>query len=185
MRKVIYAVNTSLDGYIEDRNGSLDWGVPAEELHRYFNDLELTLDTHLYGRRLWETMTYWLTAEADSSLPEFEREFAARWNANKHIVVSTTLKDADGVRIISDNLAEEVRALKQETGENIGVGGAALAQSLLGLGLVDEIMCFVWPVLLGGGKRMFGDMGATEHLRLVEVRHFNGGVVLLHYRKHD
>jgi dihydrofolate reductase len=186
MRNLVYGFNVSLDGYIEDKNGSIDWSDPSEELHRYWNDMEQTSDTHLYGRRLWETMgEYWPAAEKDTSLPDYIQEYAARWNAHEHVVVSTTLTNVPGARLIKIDVADQVRALKQAPGKNIDVGGATLAHSLMQEGLIDEIRTMVYPIVLGGGKPMFGGLAAPQRLRLVEVRHFNSGAVLLHYKKDD
>ncbi len=184
MRNLVYGFNVSLDGYIEDSNGSIDWSEPDEELHRYWNDVEATSDTHLYGRRLWEVMGgYWPTADQDMTSPEYTREYAVRWQAHEHIVVSRSLTTVPGARVIKDDLQGEVRALKEKPGKNISVGGASLAHSLMQDGLIDELMVLVYPIVLGGGKRMFGDLAAPQHFRLVEMRHFNIGAVLLHYRK--
>jgi dihydrofolate reductase len=186
MRNLVYGFNVSLDGYIEDKNGSIGWSEPTEELHRYWNDMEQTSSTHLYGRRLWEIMgDYWSSADKDMSLPDYMREYALRWQAHENIVVSTTLTSVPNARLIKTDVAEQVRALKQAPGKNIDVGGATLANSLMQEGLIDEMRTLVYPIILGGGKRMYGDLAAPQRLRLVEVRHFNSGAVLLHYKKDD
>jgi dihydrofolate reductase len=183
MRSIIYAYNVSLDGYIEDRNGSIDFTEPDEEVHRYFNDFQRRFGTEIYGRRLWETMSYWLTADQDTSLPDYMREYGPIWKQSEKVVVSRTLDHVDGARLIKDNVVEEVSKLKEGDGKDIGIGGATLAQTIIEAGLVDEFMCMVCPVVLGAGKPMFMDIDRELRLRLVEVRHFNSGVVMLHYRK--
>jgi dihydrofolate reductase len=187
VRSIVYGFNVSLDGYIEDKKGSIEFSVPDEELHRWYNDLELEYDTHLYGRGLWEVMgDFWNNADKDPDANEIMREYALNWQQSKNIIVSRTLTSVPGAEIINSNLADRVRALKEEPGKKIAVGGAGLAHSLMQEGLIDEVMVMVHPIILGGGKKsMFGDLDAPQHLRLVEVRHFNGGFVLLHYRKAD
>jgi len=182
MRKVVYVFGISLDGYIEGPDGQFDWTEPDEELHRYFNGLESRTGTHLYGRRLWELMSaFWPTAHEDMSNPEHIREFARYWQDAENVVVSRTLDHVAGGRVIRDNLWEEVEALKREPGLDIAVGGAELGKSLLQMGLVDEIHCVIHPVLIGGGKPMFGRLDELTWLNLLEVRQFNGGVVMLRY----
>jgi dihydrofolate reductase len=187
VRSIVYGFNVSLDGYIEDKNGSIDFSGPDEELHRWYNDLELEYDTHLYGRGLWEVMgDYWNNADKDPDADDVTREYAVRWQKSKNVVVSRTLTNVPGAEIIKNNVVERVKALKEEPGKKIAVGGAMLAQSLMQEGLIDEVMVMVYPIILGGGKKsMFGELAAPQHLRLVEVRHFNGGFVLLHYMKDD
>ena len=183
MRKLIYVYNISLDGYVEGPDGKFDWTQPDEEVHRYFNDLQGRFGTEVYGRRLWETMTpYWFTADQDMSLPDYIREYSTVWKQSDKVVVSKTLDHVEGARLIRDNVVEEVRKLKEGEGKDIGIGGATLAQTLIEAGLVDEFMCLVCPVVVGGGKPMFMGIDSPKHLKLVEVRHFNSGVVLLHYR---
>ena len=91
MAKLIYATNMSLDGYIEDANGSFDWGAPSEQLHSFFNDLLRPIGTHLYGRAMYEVMTYWETALTIPDQLEIENDFARIWKNAEKIVYSTTL----------------------------------------------------------------------------------------------
>ena len=151
MRNVIYAINVSLDGFIEDKSGSIDWSEPIEELHRYFSDLELEVDVHLYGRRMYEIMAgYWPTADANTSAPEYETEYARRWKQVANVVFSRTLEHvSEPDRLVRDNVAEEIRRLKAQPGKAMLVGGAGLAATLLQLDLVDEVRLAVHPVILG------------------------------------
>jgi dihydrofolate reductase len=181
---VVYAYNISLDGYVEGPDGSFDWTEPDEEIHRYFNDLTRGMGTEINGRRMWEIMApFWTTADKDMSLPEYIRDYALAWQQSDKVVVSTTLKQVEGARLIKDNVVEEVGKLKEGEGKPIGVGGATLAQTLLEAGLIDEFICMVHPVVVGSGKPMFMGIGARLDLELVETRVFNAGTVLLHYRK--
>jgi dihydrofolate reductase len=184
MRNIIYAINVSLDGFIEDKDGSIDWSEPSEELHRYFGDLELEVDVHLYGRRMYEVMTYWKTADTNTSAPEYETEYARRWKQVANVVFSHTLEQvSEPDRLVSENVAEEIRRLKAQPGKAMLVGGAGLAAGLMQLDLVDEVRLAVHPVILGGGKPMFPSLDQMLRLRLIETRLFEGGIVLLKYQR--
>lgn len=184
MSKIYYAFNVSLDGFIEDAQGSLDWSDPDEELHLHFNQKEAATDIALYGRRLYETMAaFWPTADQDSSLPEYALEYARIWNAQPKLVFSRTLTEVGAnARLVRDDLEGEVRRLKAQPGKNISVGGAGLAASLMALGLVDEYSVYIHPVILGGGKPMFPQLRHKIDLRLVETETFGSGVVRLSYK---
>ena len=184
MRKVIYSQTVSLDGFIADRNGEIDWSAPDEELHRFHNERTRELGAHFCGRRLYETMVYWETAHENPSAPEYALEFARIWQALPKIVFSKTLETVEGnTRLATEGVVEEVAKLKEQPGKDIGVGGAGLASSFIALGLVDEFRLFVSPVVLGGGTPYFP---AVEHrigLELVETRTFGLPVVYLRYRR--
>lgn len=184
MRKVIYALNLSLDGFIEDRNGSLDWSYPDEELHKHFNELESTLDLHLYGRGLYENMAaFWPTADEDPSAPDFVIEYARIWKSVPNVVFSTSLDQVGwNSRLVKGDIAEEVNKLKAAPGKDMNVGGAGLASSFMQLGLIDEYQLYIHPVILGGGKPMFPQLRDKIDLQLVETRRFGSGVVLLRYQ---
>lgn len=184
MRKIIYAINVSLDGFIEDKHGNIDWSDPTEELHRYFGDLELEVDVHLYGRRMYEVMAYWKTADKNTSAPDYETEYAQRWQQVATVVFSRTLEQVpEPDRLIKDNVAEEIQRLKAQPGKAMVVGGPGLAASLMQLDLIDEVQLAVHPVILGGGKPMFPSLDQMLRLQLVETRQFKGGVVLLKYQR--
>ena len=187
MRKVIYALNLSLDGFIEDRNGSLDWSYPDEELHKHFNELESNLDLHLYGRGLYENMAaFWPTADGDPSAPDFVIEYARIWKSTPNVVFSTSLDQVGwNSRLVKGDIAEEVNKLKAEPGKDMNVGGANLASSFMQLGLIDEYRLYIHPVILGGGKPMFGQLRDKINLQLIETHTFGSGVVLLRYRRAD
>jgi dihydrofolate reductase len=184
MTKVIYAIGVSLDGYIADRDGGIDWTVPDEELHRFHNERFRGLGAELYGRRLYEVMRYWETAADNPDAPEVELEFAELWQRVPKVVFSRTLESVEGpARLATGSVAEEVAALKQQVDGDIGVGGAGLAASLAELDLIDEYHAFVSPVILGGGTPFLPPLEAKLELELVETRRFGGGVVLLRYRR--
>lgn len=183
--KIYYAFNVSLDGFIEDARGTLDWSNPDEELHRHFNQKEAETDIAIYGRRLYETMAaFWPTADQDPSLPEVALEYARIWNAQPKLVFSKTLAEVgSNSRLVRDDLAGEVRRLKAQPGKSISVGGAELAASLMELGLIDEYSVYIHPVILGGGKPMFPALREKIDLQLVGTQAFTSGVVLLSYRR--
>jgi dihydrofolate reductase len=184
MRKVIYAMSVSLDGYIEDINGDLNWSFPDEELHRHFNELEAEIDVHLYGRGLYENMAaFWPTADENPAAPPYEIEYSRIWKSMPKVVFSRTLDQVGwNSRLVRENLVEEVNKLKAEPGKNLSVGGAGLASSFMRLGLIDEVRLYIHPVVLGGGKPMFQHLPEKISLQLVETRTFKSGVVLLRYQ---
>ena len=184
MRKVIYRFSVSLDGFIEAANGDLSWSAPDPELHQHFNDLESTIDADLYGRGLYENMSaFWPTADQNPAAPEYEKEYARIWRSKPKIVFSTTLQQVDwNSRLVKGNIAEEVKRLTAQPGKDLTVGGAGLAASFMQLGLIDEYWLYVYPLLLGSGKRMFGPLPDQIALELLETRRFGGGVVMLRYR---
>ena len=185
MRKVIYSMNLSLDGFVEGPNRELDWSTPDEELHRFWNDQTRETGTLLYGRRLYQLMAdFWPTADANPSAPEYVVEFARMWMDMPKVVFSTTLEKVDwNSRLVRDNVAEEVTRLKAQPGKDMDVGGPTLASTLIRLGLVDEYRLVVHPVVLGGGTPFFPALDNTISLRLIETRAFGSGFVYLRYRR--
>jgi dihydrofolate reductase len=182
MRKLIYSMGVSLDGFIAGPDGEIDWSAPDEELHRFHNEQTRETGAHLYGRRLYEEMTYWETAEENRSAPDYEIEFARIWKETPKIVFSRTLEKVEGnARLVRDNVAEEVARLKEQPGKDIAMGGAGLAATFMRLGLIDEYRLFVNPVVLGGGTPYFPPLDDRINLRFVETRTFGSRVVYLRY----
>jgi dihydrofolate reductase len=169
---IVYSALCSLDGYIEDVDGNFDWARPSDEVHAFVNEQERAVDTHLYGRRMYETMVFWETVDdADPIM----REYAQIWRAAEKIVVSTTLQEvrSERTRIERRLVVPEGRA---------SIGGAGLAASAFAQGLVDEIHLYVNPVIVGGGKRALPDDVRLD-LRLVDQHRFQNGTVHLHYAR--
>src|SRR5436309_10837230 len=139
-RPLIYSMGVSLDGYIAGPRGEGGWAAPDAELHRFHNEQARELDLHLLGRRLYEVMAYWETAEErNPSAPEHELEFARIWKQLPKLVYSKTLDTVEGnARLSHRDPVEEVRELKEGSAGDIAVGGAALASTLTAHGLVDE-----------------------------------------------
>jgi dihydrofolate reductase len=184
MRSVTYSMSVSLDGYIVGPDGSFNWTVPDQEVFRFWIDEIREVGVHLMGRRLYETMLYWETAEQESSLDEAEIEWAALWNPLPKVVFSTTLSAVLGTaRLASAGLADEIEQLRAEPGEgDIAIGGATLAAEAAALDLIDEYRVMVYPVLVGGGTPYFPQRERRVDLELVETRTFSSGVVYLRYR---
>ena len=183
MRKLIYSMTVSLDGFIAGPDGAIDWSVPDEELFRFHHQQVQEIGVHLCGRRLYETMVYWETAE-ESPLAAEQVEFAHTWKALSQVVFSTTLEGVVGnTRLARDGVGEEVSRLKEQPGKDIAVGGAGLASACMKLQLIDEWRLFVSPVLLGGGTPYFPTLDERINLELVETKTFGSRVVYLRYRR--
>ena len=187
MRKVIYLMNVSLDGYVEDASGSLGWTFVDEEIHLFFNDQEQEFGVTLYGRRLYETMhPHWSTADQNPDTSEVEKEYARIWNSIPKIVFSRTLDHVEGNATLKrDGLIEEVTRLKAEPGRSISVGGPTLAAGVIEAGLIDEFRLVVHPVVVGGGKPYFPSLNTPINLKLLETRRFASGAFYLRYARAD
>ena len=184
MRSVTYSMGVSLDGYIVGPDGEFDWAGPDEEVFRFWIDEIRGVGVHLMGRRLYETMLYWETADQDRSLDDAELEWAALWNPLPKVVFSTTLSAVQGnARLASGGPADEIERLRAEPGEDeIAIGGATLAADAAAAGLIDEYRAMVYPVLVGGGIPFFPRRERRVDLELVETRTFGSSVVYLRYR---
>lgn len=183
MGRLIYSMGVSLDGFVTDPDGGIDWSAPDDELHRFHNDRVRELGGHILGRRLHETMGYWDTAEQDPALGDTEREFARLWRPLPKVVFSTTLTSVEGeTRLASDGPAQELAALRGQVDGDIGIGGATLAASFIALDLIDDFELFVAPVILGGGTPYF-PAGHRLELEHVESRVFGGGVTYIRCRR--
>jgi dihydrofolate reductase len=184
MRQVIYSMGVSLDGFIAGPNGEIDWSAPDEELHRFHNQQTRELGAHLCGRRLYEEMTYWETADQNPEAAEHELEFARIWKSLPKIVFSKTLERVEGnARLAKHGVAEEVARLNEQPGKDLAVGGAGLASTLMKLGLIDDYRMFVSPVVLGGGTPYFPALEERINLELVETRTFGSRVVYVRCRR--
>ena len=184
MRSVIYSMGVSLDGYIVGPDGDITAPPPDEEVWRLVTDEIREVGVHLMGRRLYETMLYWETADHDPPLDDSELEWAALWKPLPKVVFSTTLSAVQGTaRLASGGLAEEIERLRAEPGEgDIAIGGATLAAEAAALDLIDEYRARVYPMLDGGGIPYFPQRERRVDLELVETRTFSSSVVYLRYR---
>jgi dihydrofolate reductase len=184
MRKLIYSMGVSLDGFIAGPQGEIDWSAPDEELHRFHNQQTRELGAQLCGRRLYEEMVFWETADENPSAAEYALEFARIWKNLPKIVFSTTLETVEGnARLVREGVAEEVAKLKEQPGKDLSVGGAGLASTCMRLGLIDECRLFVSPVVLGGGTPYFPPLDERINLELVETRTFGSRVIYVRYQR--
>jgi len=184
MRRVTYSMGVSLDGYIVGPDGDFAWTEPGDDVFRFVTEQMREVGVHLMGRRLYETMLYWETADQDPSLDSSMLEWAAIWKPLPKVVFSTTLSTVLGnARLASGGLADEIERLRAEPGEgDIAIGGATLAAEAAASGLIDEYRVRVHPVLVGGGIPFFARDERRVDLELVETRTFSSRVVYLRYR---
>jgi len=190
MASLIYAMNTSFDGYIYDREGDFTWATPGREFLDAINELERRVGTYLYGRRLYETMAVWDTAHLEPGTPAFspgngdlEREFADMWRGANKIVFSTTLSQTSTARTRIERAFEpdQIRQLKATSDRDLTVGGAHLAAAMIAANLVDEFHAFVHPFIVGGGTP-FLPQNVRVPLELVREQRL-GRIVHMHYRR--
>ncbi|MFI6028028.1 dihydrofolate reductase family protein [Amycolatopsis magusensis] len=183
MRSVTYSMGVSLDGYFVGPDGGFNWTTPSDEVFRHSIAEIKEVGVHLLGRRLYETMLYWETAEQDT-FDDLRLEWAGLWNPLPKVVFSSTLSSVQGqARLASGSLAEEIARLRAEPGEgSIALGGATLAAEAAALDLIDEYLVRVFPVLLGGGRPFFPQGERRVDLELVDTRTFESGVVHLRHR---
>jgi dihydrofolate reductase len=181
MAKLIYSAVTSLDGYIEDAEGKFGWAAPDDEVHAFVNDLERSVGTYLYGRRMYETMVFWESPPDLAEEPTVVQEYAEIWQGADKVVYSTTLATVASVRtrIEREFDREAVGLLKATAEQDLSVGGAELAARAIQTGLVDELQLFLVPVLVGAGKHSLP--GIHRELELLDERRFRNGTVFLRY----
>ena len=186
MAKLIYSAITSLDGYVADKDGNFDWAAPSEEVHAFVNQLERSVGTYLYGRRMYETMVYWETAHTRPESSPVELDYAEIWQAADKIIYSRTMTDVSSARtrIEREFDPDSVRRLKESAGRDLSVGGAELAAQAIKDGVVEEYHLFVNPVVVGGGTSTLPDNVRLD-LELLDEHRFSSGVVHLHYRQTD
>ncbi|WP_406455214.1 dihydrofolate reductase family protein [Streptomyces sp. NBC_01622] len=187
MRKISYMMSVSLDGFLEGPDRDISWHLVDDELHQHMNDTLRPMGAFVDGRVTHELMAaFWPTADADPDASAVTAEFAAIWRDKPKIVYSRTLPGGPAewnTTIVSEVVPEELRALKEQPGGDLCLGGADLAATFFRLDLVDEIKVYVHPVLIGRGKRMFPEADTHTALRLVETHTFGNGVVLLRYER--
>jgi dihydrofolate reductase len=179
MASLIYTAIVSLDGYVEDEQGKFDWAAPDEDVHAFVNDIERPVATHLYGRRMYETMAWWETGDHAGVY----QDYAEIWRAAEKVVYSRTLQtvSSERTRIEREFDPAAISRLKDSSPSDIAIGGAQLAGQAIAEGLVDEFHLFLGPVLVGGGKPAL-PAGVHGELELMDERPFRSGVIYLHYR---
>lgn len=183
MRKLIFAINITLDGCCDHTKQ-----IGDEETHEYFTQLMRDADLQVFGRKTYELMVpYWPDVLKDRSATKADTEFARAFVAINKVVFSRSLESAENknTRIVRGNLRDEILKLKQEAGKNILVGGVSIPSQLIELGLVDEYRFVVGPIIAGEGRRLMEGVSLPERLqlKLVESKVFKSGCVALHYVK--
>ena len=183
MRNIIFAINTTLDGCVDHTKQVAD-----DETHEYFTDLLREVDLGIFGRITYQLMVpFWPEVAKNQSMDKASNEFAKAFVSINKIVFSRSLESAEdkNTRIVSTNLRDEILKLKQEQGKNILVGGVDLPSQLIGLGLVDEYLFVVGPIIAGEGRRLLEGVSLREklQLKLVESKIFKSGCVALRYLK--
>ncbi|HEV7810473.1 MAG TPA: dihydrofolate reductase family protein [Candidatus Limnocylindrales bacterium] len=184
MARVVYSMMVSVDGFVETTDHSLDWVIVEEELHRFANEQEAAVGSQVYGAGMWAVMEpYWSIADRLPETPPWEVEFAKIWQVHPKVVVSRSVEavHAPNTRLVRGDAVEEIRRLAAEPGDDIAVGGATVAASLLRADLVDEIRMFVHPAAIGAGTP-FVPPGWRRELTLVDERSFATGVRYAAYR---
>ncbi len=183
MANLIYVANTSLDGYTEDKDGKFDWTDPSDESFRFITNLLRATRTHLYGRRMYETMMVWETEPKLAAESPFMRDFAEVWQAANKIVYSKKLETTSTRKTQLERTfdPEAIRQLKEAVEHDVLIGGPELAAHAFRAGLIDECHLFLIPILVGGGKSALPDNLRLE-LELLEERRFSNRTVYLRYR---
>jgi dihydrofolate reductase len=182
MGKLVYTMLISLDGYFQDRNGCFDWAEPKQDLHEYFNKMEASSELVLYGRKMYKVMTFWETVDDQEKYPEYIKDYAKIWKRKQKIVFSRTLDRVSTTKTIlkNDFSQSELLGIKTSTNGIISIGGAEIASTAIKMNLVDEIYAFIFPVLIGGGRKWL-DVDAVKILNLIETKQFDDGVLMVHY----
>ncbi|MER6216254.1 MULTISPECIES: dihydrofolate reductase family protein [unclassified Streptomyces] len=184
MRKLIYGMNLTLDGYIAAPGDDIGWSVPSDELFQFWSDQLQATELTLYGRKLWQTMSsYWPTGDQQPDATPAEIEFARRWRTMSKVVFSSTIDEVGwNTRLVTGDAVAEITRLKAGDGGPMDIGGATLAAAAMRAGLIDEYVLATAPVLAGGGTPFFTALDHWVNLTLVETRTFPDGVVLTRYR---
>ena len=182
MARLLYSAICSLDGYVVDAAGRFDWAAPGEEVHQFVNDRERPVGTYLYGRRLYEVMTYWASDDPDADPSPVSAEYRSIWQAADKVVYSKSLPSVHTPRTtLSPTFdVEEVRRLKESATADLAIGGATIAAGALKAGLVDEVSLYLNPVAVGGGTPAL-PLDARTDLSLLEHHVFGDGVVFVRY----
>ena len=183
MRKLIFGINTTLDGCVDHTKGFAD-----EETHEYWTHILREADLLVYGRKTYQLMVpFWPDVAKNQSMTKASNEFARVFDSINKLVFSRSLESGEdkNTRIVRTNLHDEILKLKQQQGNNILVGGVDIPSQLMELGLVDEYRFVVGPTLAGAGRRLLQGVSLPEklQLKLVESKFFKSGCVALHYSK--
>ena len=183
MGKLIYAITTSLDGYVAESNGNFDWAEPSEEVHFAFNEIVRNVGTSLFGRKMYEVMKVWddIPADGDS---EAMNDYVKIWNETSKIIYSTSLVEVTTANTILERSFNAGAVKKQvaESDRDFAIGGPHLAAQAIKAGIVDEYHQIIAPVIIGNGNHWL-PKDINIELELIDVRKFENGFVHLHYRR--
>ncbi|GAA2689279.1 MULTISPECIES: dihydrofolate reductase family protein [Actinosynnema] len=185
MRKLVFGMNVSVDGYVAAPGGDLGWSSPSDELFEWWLEREQGVELFLYGRGLWEAMSsHWPTADQLPGANAAEVAFARNWRDTPKVVFTSAALDVDwNTRVVSGDAVDEIARLRDGDGGPMRVGGARLGGAAMRAGLVDEYEIVTHPVLVGGGAPFFPVLEGRVGLELVETRVFPGGVVATRYER--
>jgi dihydrofolate reductase len=185
MGELHYSAIASVDGYVADDLGNFDWATPDEEVHRFVNELERSIGTYLYGRRMYEVMRFWDAPDAVDGQPDHIREYAEIWRAADKIVFSSTLDDVTTDRTALERRLDPdaIDAVKSLAAKDVSIGGPTIAAAAFAAGLVDRCHLILAPAIVGGGTSAFPP-GVRVQLELVDQRRFANGMTSLEYRVH-
>ena len=180
MRKLVFAINITIDGFADHTAGIAD-----DELHNFFTNFLDTIDVTLMGRKTYQLMeNYWPKAHEDPNATKSTIDFANKFNAMNKIVFSSTLTEVKwkNSRLASESLLNVVSDLKNQNGKNISAGSLSITNQLLNANLIDEFWFLIHPVVLGKGKKLFDELNIKSQFQLIDIKKFNSGVVVLHYK---
>ena len=178
MRKLIAAINMTLDGFFDHTAG-----IPDDEIHQHYADLLSNADTILYGRITYQLMEYWRTLLENPSDKKSMNDFAIAIDKIPKIVFSHTLKNVEweSAKLANQDIEKEVLELKQQPGKDILVGSRSLIIQLMKLNLLDECQLCIHPVIAGTGLPLFENIKDRTVLKLIKTKTFSGGAVILYY----
>jgi dihydrofolate reductase len=182
MARLIYSAIASLDGFVADANGEFDWAAPDEQVHRFVNDTMRSVGTHLYGRRMYETMRFWETAAEPADQPDVMLDFAELWQRADKVVYSSTLAAVSTARTRLERTFDPaaVADLKAAAQADLAIGGSTIAGQALRAGLVDELQLFLVPTVVGDGTRALPAQVNLD-LQLIDEHRFDNGTIYLRY----
>ena len=178
MRKIIAAINMTLDGFCDHTAG-----IPDEEIHQHYTELLNEGDAILYGRITYQLMEYWQPLVKNPSGEKTMDDFVMAIDKISKIVFSHMLKNVEweSARLAKRAIEEEVLELKQQSGKDILVGSRSLMIQLMKLNLIDEYQLCVHPIVAGGGLPLFENLNDRTIFKLVKTKTFNGGAIILYY----
>lgn len=183
MRKLIFSMNVTLDGYVAAPHDDLGWSTPGDEVFQWWSDRVGQTSLALYGRKMWEGMSaHWPTADQQPGATPAVIEYARRWRDMPKVVFSSTIDHVDwNARLVTTDAVAEITRLKAGDGGPMDIVGATLAASAMRAGLIDEYVLVTHPVLVGAGTPFFTALDSWVNLNLIDTRTFPGGVVITRY----